>query len=277
MSTVPIVRVEHLVKRYQESGRAALNDVSFEVAEGAFFALLGPNGAGKTTAISVLVTTLAKTSGFVSVGGVELDRDPRGIRSQIGVVFQSPSLDEELSGEQNVRIEACLYGMYAYRPLLALMPRTYLERVQELAVVFGLDEVIARPVRTYSGGMRRKLEIVRCLIHRPRVLFLDEPTTGLDPESRHAFWEYVHRAWREHGITVVLTTHYLAEAEAADAVCVIDRGTVSISGSPDELKRGLVDRYVEVDADDRGASLSRCSWGSISRSPVSFACSSSRQ
>lgn len=246
-----IITVEHLVKRYKTGDVNAVDDISFSVDEGAFFALLGPNGAGKTTAISVLTTTLLPTSGSVKIAGRDVATESAAVRSQIGIIFQKPSLDLNLTAEENVRFHAVLYGLYPFRPSFRLMPKAYRDRVLDLAHVVGIEDEIFKKVKTFSGGMKRKLEIVRGLIHQPRVLFLDEPTTGLDPASRRSLWEYLTQVRAERGTTVFLTTHYLEEAEQADTICVVNKGRIVAYGSPDELKRSLVREYVTVDARDR--------------------------
>jgi ABC-2 type transport system ATP-binding protein len=249
----PIIQVEHLTKRYKKSAVAAVDDVSFDVMPGELFAFLGPNGAGKTTTISILTTTLAKTSGSVRIAGHDLDRDATGVRANIGIIFQNQSLDQHLSGEENIRLHVALYGLYGYRPFYRLMPPEYSERVEDLARVVGLNGDVFRPIKSYSGGMKRKLEIIRSLMHRPGVLFLDEPTSGLDPVSRHGLWEYLRRVRNEDGTTIFLTTHYLEEAEEADRVCVVDHGRISVIGTPDELKHELLERSLLLGADDQPA------------------------
>jgi ABC-2 type transport system ATP-binding protein len=249
----PILDVQNLVKVYRKSSVPAVNDVSFEVAAGELFAFLGPNGAGKTTTISILTTTLAKTSGQVTIAGYDLDRQSRDVRRQIGIIFQNPSLDLHLSGEENVRLHVGIYGMYGYRPFFRAMPAEYRERITELAELVGLGDDLNKPLKTYSGGMKRKLEIIRSLMHRPQVLFLDEPTSGLDPVSRRNVWDYLRRVRNADGTTIFLTTHYLDEAEEADRVCVIDHGRISVLGSPDELKQRLLERTLLLDASDRPA------------------------
>jgi len=249
----PIIRVEDLVKRYRGAEANAVDGVSFDVAAGSFFVLLGPNGAGKTTTISILTTTLNPTSGRVTIAGHDVVREAASVRRRIGIIFQRPSLDQNLTGEENIRFHAVLYRLYPWRPSQALMPRAYRDRVDELAAIIGLGDDLFRPVRTYSGGMRRKLEIIRSLIHRPSVLFLDEPTVGLDPGSRRNLWEYLRQVRAESGTTVFLTTHYLEEAEEADAVCIINHGRVVIHGSPDLVKADLAQQYLLIDADDRAA------------------------
>jgi ABC-2 type transport system ATP-binding protein len=250
-----VITVEHLTKRYKKSVVPAVDDIGFDVGAGELFAFLGPNGAGKTTTISILTTTLAKTSGTVTIAGHDLDRDATAVRRSIGIIFQNPSLDLHLSGEENIRLHVALYGLYAYRPFYRTMPAAYRNRIEELAEVVGLRDDIFRPLKTYSGGMKRKLEIIRSLMHRPSVLFLDEPTSGLDPVSRHALWQYLLRARAADGTTIFLTTHYLDEAEVADRVCVIDHGRIAMNGTPDEMKAALVSRTIEVDAEERPALL----------------------
>ena len=247
----PIIKVEHLTKRYKNAAVAAVDDVSFAVEPGELFAFLGPNGAGKTTTISILTTTLSKTSGHAEIAGHDLDTDATGIRRNIGIIFQNPSVDQHLSAEENIRLHVGLYGIYSYRPLYRLMSSEYRQRIERLASVVGLEGQLGTPLKNYSGGMKRKLEIVRSLMHKPRVLFLDEPTAGLDPVSRASLWEYLREVRQEEGTTVFLTTHYLDEAEDSDRVCVIDNGRISRLETPAELKRQLLERVVLLDAFDR--------------------------
>jgi ABC-2 type transport system ATP-binding protein len=246
------ISVQGLVKRYRKADRNAVDGISFEVGAGEFFALLGPNGAGKTTTLSILTTTLAPTAGRATIDGHDVVAEASIVRRSVGIIFQKPSLDKNLTGEENVRFHAILYGLHPYAPAYALMAPAYRERVQEAAALLGIGREIFDPVRTYSGGMVRKLEIVRSLIHRPRVLFLDEPTTGLDAPSRRALWEYLRAVRREHDTTIVLTSHYLEEAEQADRICIIDSGRVVATGSPTALKADLAQEWLTVDADDRG-------------------------
>ncbi|HEU5378557.1 MAG TPA: ATP-binding cassette domain-containing protein [Ktedonobacteraceae bacterium] len=247
----PVITVEHLVKRYKKATVNAVDDVSFEVPSGSFFALLGPNGAGKSTIISILTTTLSLTSGQVRIAGYNPLRRSTEVRRHIGIVFQRPSLDLNLSAEENVRLHACLYGLYPYRPAFALMPRAYKDRLRELAKLLDIEESLFKPAKTFSGGMKRKLEIMRSLLHRPEVLFLDEPTTGLDPDSCSGLWEYLNRVRRESGTTIFLTTHYLEEAEEADHVCIINGGRVVVSGTPESIKAELTAPSLLIDASDR--------------------------
>ncbi|MDQ6695639.1 MAG: ATP-binding cassette domain-containing protein, partial [Chloroflexota bacterium] len=205
---MPIIEVNDLVKRYRKADANAVDGVSFSVEQGELFTLLGPNGAGKTTTISILTTTLAPTSGSVTIAGHDVVSDAGAVRRNVGIIFQNPSLDVNLTAEENVRFHAILYGLYPFRPFYALMPRAYREQVRDLAAVLGIEGDLFKPVKTFSGGMKRKLEIVRSLIHRPSILFLDEPTIGLDPASRRSLWEYIRWVRKEHNTTVFLTTHY---------------------------------------------------------------------
>ena len=246
-----VVEVERLVKRYRGAPHNAVDSISFGVGAGEFFALLGPNGAGKTTTISILTTTLAPTSGRVRIAGVDVRRDPAAVRRQIGIIFQNPSLDMNLSGEENVRLHAILYGLYPYQPAHRLMPAAYRRHVADMAAVLGMEADMFRPVRKLSGGMRRKLEIIRGLMHRPRVLFLDEPTAGLDVASRRSLWAYLAEIRQRQETTIVLTTHYLEEAEAADRIVILNQGQVAAQGSPGDIKAQLGGESLEIDAEDR--------------------------
>jgi ABC-2 type transport system ATP-binding protein len=246
-----VIRVDDLVKRYRKAKQNAVDGISFDVAAGEFFALLGPNGAGKTTTISILTTTLTPTAGRVTIGGRDIVAEASAVRHEVGIIFQRPSLDLNLTAEENVRFHAVLYGLYPYAPAYRLMAGAYRRQVEGLAVLLGLEREMFAPVRTFSGGMRRKLEIVRSLIHRPSVLFLDEPTAGLDTPTRRTLWDHLADVRRESGTTIFLTTHYLEEAEQADQICVIDHGRVVARGSPASLKAELTREYVVIDAEDR--------------------------
>jgi ABC-2 type transport system ATP-binding protein len=249
----PVIDVRDLVKRYRKADRNAVDGVSFAVEPGEFFSLLGPNGAGKTTTISILTTTLTPSSGTVLIADRDVVRDAAGVRRQVGIIFQKPSLDLNLSGEENVRFHALLYGLYPYRPMFRLMPRAYREQVAELAELLGMTKEMFKPVKALSGGMKRKLEIIRGLMHRPRVLFLDEPTAGLDAASRRNLWDYLADVRARTETTVFLTTHYLEEAEEADRICILDQGKVVSLGTPDEIKAHLLEEYLVLDAEDRPA------------------------
>src|SRR5258708_7487402 len=186
-----VIEVRDLVKRYRKADRNAVDGITFGVGAGEFFALLGPNGAGKTTTLSILTTTLAPTAGRAVIDGFDVVADAAAVRQRVGIIFQRPSLDKNLTGEENVRFHAILYGLYPYAPAYRLMARGSRPQVEDWAARLEIGRDIFRPVRTYSGGMLRKLEIVRSLVHRPAVLFLDEPTTGLDAPSRRALWSYL--------------------------------------------------------------------------------------
>jgi ABC-2 type transport system ATP-binding protein len=247
----PIIEVEALTKRYKNSETDAVAGISFTANTGEFFTLLGPNGAGKTTTISILTTTLTPTSGTARIAGFDLVHEASQVRRQVGIIFQKPSLDLNLTAEENVRFHAVMYGLYPFRPTFALMPGAYKRQIEELSQMLGLRDEIFKPIKTFSGGMKRKLEIIRSLIHQPKVLFLDEPTVGLDPASRRNLWEYIKRVRRESGTTVFLTTHYLDEAEEADTVCIISKGHIVAFGTPEQVKAHLIERYLLIDAADR--------------------------
>jgi len=231
-----VIEVGDLVKHYRGAPFNALDGASFLVPAGTLFCLLGPNGAGKTTTTSILTTTLAPTSGRASIAGLDVVADQAQVRREVGIVFQQPTLDVNLTAEENIRLHAVLYGCYPWRPTWRLMAGAYRRQVTELAEILGLAGWLHRPVRTLSGGTRRKLEIVRALLPQPRVLFLDEPTAGLDPQTRRGLWAYLREARAERAVTMFLTTHYLEEAEAADAVCVLAGGRVIEYGSPADIK-----------------------------------------
>jgi ABC-2 type transport system ATP-binding protein len=247
-----VIDVQDLLKRYRKADRNAVDGITFQVGAGEFFALLGPNGAGKTTTISILTTTLAPTAGRATIDGHDVVTEASAVRRRVGIIFQRPSLDQNLTAEENVRLHAILFGLYPYRPTFGLMPAAYHHQVGELAAMLGLQREIFDPIRTYSGGMRRKLEIVRSLLHRPRVLFLDEPTAGLDAPSRRTLWNHLRTVRAESGTTVFLTTHYLEEAEQADRLCIIDGGRIVAEGTPARLKADLSRETLVIDAEDRG-------------------------
>ncbi|HZC14425.1 MAG TPA: ATP-binding cassette domain-containing protein [Thermoleophilaceae bacterium] len=229
-----------LVKNYPGDVRA-LDGLSFSVEDGTVFGLLGPNGAGKSTAVRI-VTTLARVdAGSARVAGHDVLVEPGKVRDAIGVVGQRAGADREATARENLRLSARLHGV----------PRAEREaRIDELLERFGLSDAADRIVRSFSGGMERRLDIALALVHRPRVLFLDEPTTGLDPEVRADMWQEIERLGREEGMTVLLTTHYLEEADRLAAqLAIVDRGKVVATGSPDELKRELRGDAVQVELD----------------------------
>ena len=246
-----IIEINNLVKKYKKSETNAVDGVSFQVEEGEFFSLLGPNGAGKTTTISILTTTLSKTSGEVKVAGFDIDKEASQVRRSVGIIFQNPSLDENLTAEENIRMHSILYGIDTFAPTFQMMSDGYQKRVHELAEVLDLNKEIFKPIKTFSGGMKRKLEIIRSLMHHPKVLFLDEPTVGLDPLSRNSLWEYLKEVRKKENTTIFLTTHYLDEAEGCDRVCIINKGKVVSLGTPKKIKDELTSSYVLMDSEDR--------------------------
>jgi len=225
--TPPIIRVEHLVKQFGEV--VAVNDVSFDVRRGEIFAFLGPNGAGKTTTIRMLTTLLPPTGGTLELDGLDPVHQQNAVRRRIGVVFQDPSLDQDLTAWENLDLHGVLYGV----------PRAERHaRAQRLLELFELADRRNAVVKTFSGGMRRRLEIARGLLHTPRVLFLDEPTLGLDPQSRNQMWTHVQNLNQSDGVTVFLTTHYMDEADrVAHRIAIIDHGRIVAIGSSAELKQ----------------------------------------
>jgi ABC-2 type transport system ATP-binding protein len=226
-----------LVKRYGEV--QALDGLSFSVPEGVVFGLLGPNGAGKSTTVKILTTLSRADEGEARVGGLDVLRDDERVRHLIGVVSQKSGLDRDATGRENVRLQGQIYG---------LRGRELEDRIDELLERFGLADAGDRIVRGYSGGMQRRLDIALALVHRPRVLFMDEPTTGLDPEVRASMWQEISRLAREEGLTVLLTTHYMEEAdELASRLVILDRGRVVAEGTPEELKGELRGDAVHVE------------------------------
>lgn len=225
-----IIRANGLTKVFNH-GLVAVDHVSFEVKQGEIFGFLGPNGAGKTTTINMLITVLRPTEGTASVCGYDLTREANMVRTCIGVVPQEYTADEDLTGLENVLLCADLYGI----------PREVSEkRAEELLELVELTPFKDKRVDTYSGGMRRRLELACGLVNRPRVLFLDEPTLGLDVQTREATWNYIRRLKREYGMTLFMTTHYLEEADAlCDRIAIIDRGRILVADSPDNLKSAL--------------------------------------
>jgi ABC-2 type transport system ATP-binding protein len=222
----PAIRVEHLVKTFGDV--TAVDDVSFEVRTGEIFAFLGPNGAGKTTTIRMLTTLLRPTSGSLTLDGLDPVTQRDDVRRRIGVVFQDPSLDQDLTAWENMEIHGVLYGVPS---------GVRRERTEQLLQLFELADRRKDLVKTFSGGMRRRLEIARGLLHTPKVLFLDEPTLGLDPQSRNQMWNHVQHLNATDGVTVFLTTHYMDEADrVANRIAVIDHGRIVAIGSPSELK-----------------------------------------
>ncbi|HEU5475997.1 MAG TPA: ATP-binding cassette domain-containing protein [Actinophytocola sp.] len=226
---VPAITADGLVKRYGEV--TALDGLTFEVAAGTVFGLLGPNGAGKSTTIRILTTLSRPDAGTATVAGIDVLRRPDDVRRAIGVVTQRASTDPQATGRENLLLAGRLHGMRG---------RTVRDRADELLDRFGLTEAAGRVVRTYSGGMQRKLDVALGLMHRPRVLFLDEPTTGLDPQARSEMWAEIARLASHERLTVLLTTHYLDEADhLADRLAIVDRGRIVATGTAEQLKSEL--------------------------------------
>ena len=234
-----IIQVENLVKRFDEL--VAVDNISFTVLPGEIFGFLGPNGAGKTTTINILCTLSKPTSGRAILNGYDVVRQQNQVRQSIGLVFQDPSLDERLSGLQNLRFHALVYNI----------PASIQEkRIEEMLTMVELWDKRHGKVRTYSGGMKRRLEIARGLLHHPKVLFLDEPTLGLDPQTRNRIWEYILELRRHEGTTIFLTTHYMDEAEKADRIAIIDYGKLVAMDSPEKLKHIVGKDIVSLKTDD---------------------------
>jgi len=227
MPSPVIIETEKLTKKFGDI--AAVDEVNLRIKEGEIFGLLGPNGAGKTTLISMLCTILAPSSGTAKVNGYDIIKQPDLVRKSIGIVFQDPSLDDRLTGRENLYIHARLYGV----------PNNQREkRIDEVIELVELKDRQNDLVRHYSGGMRRRLELARGLLHYPKVLFLDEPTLGLDPQTREHIWEYIQQLAKRENITIVLTTHYMEEADLlCDHIAIIDNGKIISLGTPEELKK----------------------------------------
>jgi len=222
-----IIKVENLVEVYSD-GTKAVDDISFSVKEGEFFGFLGPNGAGKSTTIKILTTLLRKTSGTATVAGYDIEKQAADIRKIIGVQSQDTSVDPELTGRENMMLQGNLQQ---------LRGKELTERVESLLDVVGLKDAADKRASRYSGGMKKRLDLVSALVHKPRLLFLDEPTTGLDPQSRTAIWNHLEELNREEGVTVFLTTQYLEEADRlCRQLAIIDRGKLIAEGTPSELK-----------------------------------------
>jgi ABC-2 type transport system ATP-binding protein len=221
-----MIRVENLVKKF--GSITAVDNVSFEVEEGAVFGFLGPNGAGKTTTINILCTLLSPTSGRAFIDGFDCDQESSKVRSAIGIVFQDSSLDKDLTARENL-----LFHAYLYRVDKAERK----QRIDDALRFVDLTDRADDLVKKFSGGMKRRLEVARGLIHRPKVLFLDEPTLGLDPQSRANLWEFITTLPKLHKVTIFMTTHYMEEAEVCDKIAIIDKGRIIASGTPAELKK----------------------------------------
>ena len=220
-----VIDVNGLTKTF--SSVSAVKDVSFTVSEGEVFGFLGPNGAGKTTTINMLCTLVRPTSGSATLNGHDVITDKNSVRRSIGLVFQETTLDDHLTAEQNIMFHALAYGV---------PKKARIQKTEELLVLLGLWDRRKDKIATYSGGMKRRLEIARGLVHLPKILFLDEPTLGLDPQTRNNIWEYILKLRDEQGLTIFLTTHYMDEAEHSDRIAVIDDGRIVATDSPQSLK-----------------------------------------
>ncbi len=237
-----VISVKNLVEVYSD-GTKAVDDISFNVREGEFFGFLGPNGAGKSTTIKILTTLLRKTSGAVEIAGFNLDSAASDIRKIIGVQSQETTVDGDLTGRENIELQGHFHQMKS---------ENIKRRIDELLGLVGLEEAAEKRARNYSGGMKKRLDLATALIHKPKLLFLDEPTTGLDPQSRAAIWGYLQKLNKDEGITIFLTTQYLEEADKlCKRLSIIDSGKIVASGSPTELKR-------EIGADSIRISLENC-------------------
>lgn len=230
-----IIKIDHLSKSYGEV--KAVQDLSFRVKEGELFAFLGVNGAGKSTTINIMCGQLSKDSGSVEIDGADLAHDLNRIKSILGVVFQSSVLDSALSVYDNLHSRAALYGITGM---------AFKERLSELTKLLGLEDILKRTVGKLSGGQRRKIDIARALINRPRILILDEPTTGLDPQTRKTLWTVISDLRKNENLTVFLTTHYMEEAAEADYVVILDNGKIAAEGTPLKLKNTYTGDFITL-------------------------------
>ena len=230
-----IIEISRLSKRFGDV--QAVNDLSFRVKEGELFAFLGINGAGKSTTINIMCGQLAKDSGTVRIGGIDLDRDPDGIKRNLGVVFQNSVLDKDLSVWDNLQSRAALYGIQG---------KDFRQRLAELAGLLEFEDLLKRSVGKLSGGQRRRIDIARALIHSPKILILDEPTTGLDPQTRSTLWRVIGDLRKNEGMTVFLTTHYMEEAAEADYVVILDCGRIAAEGTPLMLKNTYTGDFITL-------------------------------
>jgi ABC-2 type transport system ATP-binding protein len=240
----PVIAVRGLVKTYGKV--EAVRGIDLDVVPGEIFGFLGPNGAGKTTTIQILCTLLRATAGRAVVAGFDVDAEPDGVRSRIGLVFQDPSLDIQLTARENLDFHAMLYDV----------PRAHRRRrIDAVLEMVGLQDRATSLVGTYSGGMKRRLEIARGILHAPQVLFLDEPTQGLDPQTRAHIWEYLNELRRSEDITIFMTTHYMDEAEYCERIAIIDHGEIVALGTPDQLKGTVGGDVVTATTGDDAAAV----------------------
>ncbi|HEW81403.1 MAG TPA: ATP-binding cassette domain-containing protein, partial [Nitrospirae bacterium] len=236
---MPIIKVENLVKRF--NGLTAVNDISFEVDKGTIFGFLGPNGAGKTTTINILCTLLSPTSGNASIAGHDCKTESSDVRRSIGIVFQDTTLDKDLTAYENLMFHSYLYNVKRSEMK---------ERIHDVLHFIGMYERKNDLVKKFSGGMKRRLEVARGMLHRPGVLFLDEPTLGLDPQTRANLWEFIVELPQKHNVTVFMTTHYMEEAEVCDRIAIIDNGRLIAVDTPDDLKKTLGGDVIYIKSSD---------------------------
>lgn len=230
-----IIEISNLKKRFKDV--QAVDDITFRVKEGELFAFLGLNGAGKSTTISIMCGQLEKDAGKVLVDGRDIDHSPQAVKAEIGIVFQNSVLDKVLTVRDNLRFRAALYGITG---------SAFEERLGELGGLLQLEELMRRPVGKLSGGQRRRVDVARALLHSPKILILDEPTTGLDPQSRIMVWNVVAQLRKARGLTVFLTTHYMEEAAEADYVVILDSGKIVAEGTPNDLKNTYTGDFIKL-------------------------------
>ena len=228
-----IIKIEHLYKSYGEV--KAVQDLSFRVKKGELFAFLGLNGAGKSTTISIMCGQLPKDGGRVEINGQNLDENPDEIKRQLGVVFQNSVLDKPISVRENLKTRAALYGICG---------EVFEKRMAELTETFELGDILNRPIGKLSGGQKRRVDVARALLHKPSILVLDEPTTGLDPQTRKTVWSIIDNLRKSENMTVFLTTHYMEEAADADYIVILDSGKIAAEGTPLELKNQFTGDYI---------------------------------
>jgi len=234
-----VIEVNNLVKKYNDF--TAVDNINFSVDEGEVFGFLGPNGAGKSTTIKILSTLLKLTSGEAYLNGYDVQKEPNQVRSSIGLVFQETTLDERLTAKENLVFHAMLYG---------IPKKIYQKRLQQVLEIVELTDRVDTLVKTFSGGMKRRLEIARGLLHYPKVIFLDEPTVGLDLQTRSRIWEYIHQLRKTEGVTIFLTTHYMDEAENCNRIAIIDNGKIVALNTPEKLKERVSGDIVKMASAD---------------------------
>jgi multidrug/hemolysin transport system ATP-binding protein len=237
-----MIKIDHLSKRFGDV--TAVQDLSFRVKEGELFAFLGVNGAGKSTTINIMCGQLSKDSGTVEIDGADLDHDLDHIKRELGVVFQNSVLDSALSVRDNLQSRAALYGIKGAE---------FTQRLSQLATLLDFEEILSRPVGKLSGGQRRRIDIARALLHRPKILIFDEPTTGLDPQTRKLLWDVVTELRKTEKLTVFLTTHYMEEAADADYVIILDSGKIVGEGTPLQLKNIYARDFITIYGVDEAA------------------------